>query len=119
MSFLTYLLGCSSDAFKFFLLPCRYWEFALGAYVAIRPKQGVVDKKVYLALLSICLLICVNANFASNAYRLVLTAMATALIIANIDAERSCCRLRLSALTLLGRASFSIYVWHQFIRVSS
>lgn len=115
MSFLAYLLGCSSDAFKFFLLPCRYWEFALGAYVAIRPKHGVCDKKVYWALLSICLLICVNVNFASNAYRLVLTAMATALIIANIDAERSCCRLRLSALTLLGRASFSIYVWHQFI----
>jgi hypothetical protein len=117
MSFLLYLLSNSSDASKFFFLPYRYWEFAFGAYVAAFGDSMWKYKTqfLYISVLLICFLLCFNSNITSNAYRLILTTFVTIVVISNLSVGNSSRYLKLSFVTLLGRASLSIYLWHQFI----
>ena len=115
MSFVLYLLGNNSDAAKFFLFPCRYWEFALGSYVAIAGNGAPKAPKICVCTALTCVLLCFNIDVPSNAYRLIFTTIVTAVIISSLCLENSCRYLRIPAISLLGKASFSIYVWHQFV----
>ena len=113
-SFLLFLLDNSSQAAKFFLFPYRYWEFAFGAYAAMSTQDS---KKHYIniSIFLICFLLCFNLEFSSHAYRLILTTIITVIIISQLPIERSLHYFKWSIIPLLGKASFSIYIWHQFI----
>ncbi len=115
ISFLLYISCDISDAAKFFLFPCRYWEFAAGAYIAIAGNGETKSQKIYVCIALICVLLFFNIDVPSNANRLIFTTIATAAIISSLCAENSCRCLRIPPLSLLGKASFSIYVWHQFV----
>lgn len=113
ISLILYFLPFFSSSSKFYLIPSRFFEFGCG-FLLIKLKD-CDDKKwlkipFCLSFLLLISLVFLPLDIFASSIRLVAVALLTSLIVffnfpLNIN----------SNFFLLGRGSYSIYVWHQII----
>lgn len=119
MSLTIYILPFSSDASKFYLLPARFFEFGVGGLLAIntfRGSQEKYDKVVFGLLMIILLSLGINCNFNASQYRLLTMLLLVALLIKKADVfQKQSNRKCFQMLAWLGKASLSLYLWHQVV----
>ena len=124
LSFFYYLSPLSSGPGRFYFLPSRFWEIALGGIVAfyiddIRYKE-LINRKVLNTLFTILFLglLCLGLFWPTfmPIPALLLTAFTTAyLLCANPAKSLFSNTLNWKPLCFLGRMSFSVFVWHQIL----
>ena len=114
-----YLLPHVSTAQKFYLLPARLFEFALGGLLVFR---GQIRRKsnqllAGLFLLSLILLVSANWDMEVAQMRLLLTVMVSTCFLAFVldgSAPHMSSRF-LTPVVYVGKASLSFYLWHQVV----
>ena len=126
LSLAYYLIPTIPDANKFYLLPARLFEFALGGLIAVSSHGYLFSAKSELGrgLLFIFLvsLLVVNVNLQANQVRLLASVFLTATLILlnNKDSFSNASHQGnfatfLHPLAFLGMASYSLYLWHQVV----
>lgn len=119
LSLAVYLLPYVPDANRFYLLPARLWEFAVGGLLAVpvtNEDDGKTKKYGNVALLAVVLLMFVNSNMEIAQIRLVLTVLITVFLV-HLATRKSATQydLNLRVVAYCGAASYSLYLWHQVI----
>jgi peptidoglycan/LPS O-acetylase OafA/YrhL len=121
-SLLLYVLPCLSDANKFYLLPARLFEFAAGGLIAViydNNKETVVRNRsawygVLIGSLVLLILLSINCNLDAKQYRLLIAVgFTTLLVVMSTKRSEEIPNLNIPAITTLGMASYSLYLWHQ------
>lgn len=110
--------GTEDAAKRFYYLPSRFFEFAVGGIVALtnNPKEEKPFGKVFVyASYSLLLfLMAINAELIPSNIRLVMVVALAAVLLCSQDILEN----RLSGNTFLatiGAASYSIFIWHQIV----
>lgn len=105
--------------FCFYMLPTRAWELGVGCIAALLTRgQTVAEDKKSLPYLSVAGLIAIVSSYfvADGRNGLVLTiipVLGAFLIILNVSANSIATRaLSLKPMVLVGKISYSLYVWH-------
>jgi peptidoglycan/LPS O-acetylase OafA/YrhL len=104
----------------FYLLPTRFWEFLCGAIVAIWAFQFRLDAigREFAAFVGLALIViaiaCFNKQMVFPAYWAILPVAGSALIIAAGTTGSTFVSkfLSISAIRMVGRLSYSLYLWH-------
>jgi len=112
----TYMLSIGWSNPAFFLLPTRIWQFAVGAYIALRASDGA-DKIRSTGIFAVLGILLISANYYSISTALPSSTLMTigiGLILwwgvpANTLVGRF---LTLKPIVFLGLISFSLYLWH-------
>jgi peptidoglycan/LPS O-acetylase OafA/YrhL len=120
LSLLLCILGTpKARSASFFLLPTRYWEFLLGGIVALTASKlrlGAATREATVAVGLVLIAIAVaslDSQIRFPGYWALLPCIGTALVIAGGGQEPLASRLLSTApLTLIGRLSYSLYLWH-------
>lgn len=111
--------GTSNDAERFYYLPARFFEFAVGGIIALtwdsqRESKIFQNWFVYLCYALMLLLFCVNQEIIPSRIKLVLVvALSAVLIMSCTTLENNVTGNKL--LAKIGAASYSIFVWHQVL----
>lgn len=111
--------GTINDAERFYYLPSRFFEFAVGGIIALtwdskRENNVFHNWFVYVCYVLILLLFCVNQEIISSRIKLVLVvALSAVLIMSSTTLENKVAGN--SVFAQIGAASFSIFVWHQVL----
>lgn len=121
VSFVIFLLPIASDAQKFYYLPFRLFEFFAGALIALLPGRSWhpnhKPQKACVWILSVVLLVlcCAREQIVSAHVMLVTTVFCASILMAfMVNGKQYNCRpMRL--LAKIGKASLSIYLWHQVL----
>ena len=114
-AFAEYLLATAPEG-AFYAMPARFWELAFGSFVAFLPAQASGRKHlalVALAAIAIGLAIPLTHFPAGGAAPVVLGTAALIWMIhrgENLGLVGAC--LRCKPINLLGRISYSLYLWH-------
>ena len=107
-------------AHRFYYLPARFYEFAIGGVVALtwRSNTKEVKKKnggfIYLCYAALLCLMVLNVDFVEPNIRLILVVALSALLIMSINVLENNITGN-AILAKVGAASYSIFVWHQVI----
>lgn len=115
-SFLFYF-GTTNDAERFYYLPARFFEFAVGGIIALtwdsqRGNKIFQNWFVYLCYALIILLFCLNQEIIPSRIKLVLVvALSGVLLMSSTTLENKVTGNTVFA--KIGAASYSIFVWHQ------
>lgn len=126
ISLILYLTPQFTVTEKFYFLPFRIFEFGAGMCIAFlfqnRISNFAYNKKLstsivtiaYIALISMIVL---NYDFLPTTIRLLITVLLSSLILAFLQyvSEKSNFIFSNSILAIIGRWSFSIYIWHQIV----
>lgn len=117
LSLLMFFTG-NNEAYRFYYLPARFFEFGVGGIVALVYDQsrGRVFHPAfsYLCYAFLLVLLFVGLRIVPDAARLVLVVGLTAVLVMSGGAlENRVTSNRV--LTAVGVASYSIYVWHQVL----
>lgn len=124
LSFLFYLSPLSEGPGRFYYLPARFWELALGGIIALFIckiqnrkcfENTGVNSSVTILLLMI---ICIGLIWPNHMHvpALVITASASAYLLAANPSKNMFDKiLTWSPLCVIGKMSFSIFVWHQIL----
>lgn len=111
--------GTTNDAERFYYLPSRFFEFAVGGIIALtwdtkRENKAFHNWFVYLCYALIIFLFCVNQEIIPSRIKLVLVvALSAVLIMSSATLENKVTGN--SVLAKIGAASYSIFVWHQVL----
>lgn len=112
--------GIKDDAHRFYYLPSRFFEFAVGGIIALTWESNKEIVKifqnwfVYLCYAFIFLLFCVNLEIIPSRIKLILVVALTAvLIMSNTTLENKVTGN--SFISKIGSASYSIFIWHQIL----
>lgn len=111
-------LGTEDAAKRFYYLPSRFFEFAVGGVVALtyNPKDNKPFKKgfVYVCYALVLLLMAVDAELMPANIRLVTIVALSAVLLCSQDVlENKITGNKI--LAAIGAASYSIFVWHQVV----
>lgn len=126
LSLVLYLMPNFTSTQKFYFLPFRIFEFCAGCltayWVKSRNKNMFENKSVmstitiaaYLLILGILF---VNVEHISATLKLLLTVLLTCILLISLPHVNLVINNIVSnkRLAIIGRASFSIYIWHQII----
>lgn len=118
LSLMIYFL-IKDDAQRFYYLPSRFFEFAVGGIVALIWKQNENSKLfrkiiAYLCYASLISLILINQPIMPSNIRLVIVvALSVVLISSSTELENVITGNNIIA--KIGAASYSIFVWHQIL----
>lgn len=113
-----------NQAVRFYLLPARLYEFAIGGLIALSEFDGkkiIGRRNILISLLFMSIvLICVNDAYDMAKVRLLLTVGLSVIIILfsgkeSMDPTPSWLQKIISVFIPLGVASYSLYLWHQVI----
>ncbi len=118
LSLLLYTLPIFTPAFHFYLLPSRLFEFIAGGLLVIPStiERKEINWKVWSCLLMIILLMAFNTNLNPQQYRLLAIVLTTTLLIQIAIAKINFISIpNFKIISYLGKASYSIYLWHQVI----
>lgn len=124
LSFLYYLSPLSEGPGRFYYLPARFWEVALGGIIALFFCK-IQNRKCFessgfnsVATVLMSLVICIGLIWPNYPPMpaLVITTFTTAyLLVANPVKNIIKRLLTWSPLCMIGKMSFSIFVWHQIL----
>lgn len=110
--------GTMNDAERFYYLPSRLFEFAVGGVCAL--VYNPIEQKpfgkgfVYVCYLLLLALIAVNADLMPATVRLVAVVVLSSVLLCSMDVLEN----KFSGngiLAKIGAASYSIFIWHQII----
>ncbi len=117
-SLILFLLPVFSSAWKFYLLPFRLFELSTGGLLvfyspAIKRKKAIG----ICALLIFLLVLCSRVKFISGSIMLILTVVSVLMLLVCInDVNFNIIDGKpLKLLAIIGKSSYSIYIWHQMI----
>lgn len=111
--------GTDDLAKRFYYLPSRFFEFAVGGIVALtwKPKEGECSFHswfVYVCYILILALMAVNKEmFPANLKLVAVVALSVVLVMSSSSLENKVTANGL--LAKVGAASYSIFVWHQVL----
>ncbi len=126
ISLVLYLLPSFGMAKKFYYLPFRVFEFCAGCWVALwlrdrscrlLSKQKLTSAISVLAYISIIALLFINHDGFSASIKLLLTVFLTCILLACLPYVSVSVDNIVSNkwIALIGKCSFSIYIWHQIV----
>ena len=117
LSLLVYFTG-TNEAYRFYYLPARFFEFAAGGIVALvyepsrdKPFHPAFSYGCYGLLL---VLLIVSCKLMPDSMRLVLVVALTVVLVMSAEALDNSVTSN-KVLAKIGMASYSIYVWHQVL----
>jgi peptidoglycan/LPS O-acetylase OafA/YrhL len=117
ISLLVYF-ATTDTAHRFYYLPSRFFEFAVGGIVALlyNPKENKPFKKgfVYVCYVLLLALMFINADLIPAIIRLVAVVSLSCVVLCSQD----CLENQITGKALLARigaASYSIFIWHQIL----
>lgn len=117
LSLLCYF-GSSNQAHRFYYLPARFFEFAVGGIVALTydpAKQRVFHPVFsYLCYALLLVLLVVGYDLVPTLVRLPLVVALSAMVIMSENALSNPLTAN-KVLAMIGVASYSIFVWHQVL----
>lgn len=117
LSLLCYF-GSSNQALRFYYLPARFFEFAVGGIVALTydpSKKGVFHSAFsYLCYALLLVLLVVGYDLVPTLVRLPLVVALSAMVIMSGEALSNSLTSN-KVLAKIGIASYSIFVWHQLL----
>ena len=110
--------GCTNEAHRFYYLPARFFEFAVGGIIALvydhsrgRIFHPAFSYSCYVLLL---VLLVVDYDFIPTIVRLPLVVALSGVLIVSEDVLSNPVTSN-SVLAKVGMASYSIFVWHQVL----
>ncbi len=110
--------GCSNEAFRFYYLPARFFEFSVGGIIALayNPSQkGVFHPSFsYLCYVLLLALLIVGDDLIPAIVRLPLVVALCCVLILSADSLSNLLTSN-AVLAKIGVASYSVYVWHQVL----
>lgn len=124
LSFLFYLSPLSEGPGRFYYLPARFWELALGGIMALFvsriQNKGWFENTSIISVVTILMLLVICIGLIWPNYppmpALIVTAFTSAyLLVANHVKNVFNRLLTWRPLCMLGKMSFSIFVWHQIL----
>ncbi|GFI43257.1 O-acetyltransferase OatA [Lachnospiraceae bacterium] len=121
ISLLLYLLPCFTVAWKFYYLPFRIFEIMAGGIVVFVSDLKITDRmKRCLAVassLTILLILCSRGELGTQSLMLLSVVSATVIfLLSTLDMEISeNVRKMVYFGAVIGRRSYSIYIWHQLV----
>jgi peptidoglycan/LPS O-acetylase OafA/YrhL len=106
----------SNEFSNFYLIPCRFFELAIGGIASIifnnfNPK---VNFKIVLIFLLISLLV-FNFDISNRLLLIIVVLLSTLILIFEDKSNISTLFLENKIISYVGKISFSLYMWHQFI----
>ena len=116
VSFLLYLLPCFPSYAKFYLTPFRVFEITAGGlllYVKPRKKKAVS----WFSLILLVSLLIVREEIISGSAMLLATVLLTMIFILTYsedDVNGPILQVK-KCIAVVGKRSYSIYIWHQFV----
>lgn len=115
-SLILYISPTFTTAFRFYLLPSRFFEFIAGGLLVLIPsiESNKHKIKIWCTLFLIILLMFFNIDFDAEQYRLLLIVVLTTLVLWTTIVQKASIS-KSKILARLGMASYSIYLWHQVI----
>ena len=106
------------EYYKFYLLPFRFFELAIGGITAILLNGKIIRHRFsILSFIAIIVIMCFDLSFANKNFLLLMTVIFTCgvLISDNTVNKTSSYFLESKLVVFIGKISFSIYMWHQII----
>lgn len=103
---------------KFYLLQFRFFELSIGGIAAILFFGRTIKHSFnWLIIVSLCLLLVMNIDFLNDSIKLLLSVILTVLVLIsnNSSSKTSKYILENKVFILLGKISFSLYMWHQIV----
>lgn len=117
ISLLVYF-ATTDTAHRFYYLPSRFFEFAVGGIVALlyNPKENKPFRKVFVNVCYVLLLVLmfINADIIPAIIRLVAVVSLSCIVLCSQD----CLENQITGnaiLAKIGAASYSIFIWHQIL----
>ena len=113
-------LGTTDISNRFYLLPSRFFEFALGGIVALLWEKGQIHKAsmnkwlAYIPYVLLLALLVINKAIIPDASRLVAVVALSAMSLIFCSALENKVMAN-DVLAKIGAASYSIFVWHQVL----
>lgn len=118
-SLILYILPVGTETFDFYMLPSRFFEFAVGGVLAIPAlsRQNKIKWFSVSCFILLWVLLITNTNIEATQYRLLLTVIVcmTLIWISKNSSTFSLSSSYFKPITIMGMASYSIYIWHQAI----
>jgi len=119
-SLVLYLLPSIGYNEKFYFIPFRFFELALGSMIAFAySKYGDKTSHKTINIISVVLLIglmFINSDFINTSVRLLLTVMLSGIaIVTGCKKSANSTDRVLIPLEILGKKSYSYFIWHQII----
>lgn len=119
LSLLVYF-GTTNDAERFYYLPSRFFEFAVGGVCALvynpKEQQKPFGKGfVYVCYLLLLVLMVINAEIMPSIVRLVSVVALSAVLLCSMDILENNKITSNDVLAKIGAASYSIFIWHQIL----
>jgi peptidoglycan/LPS O-acetylase OafA/YrhL len=110
-------LSSSDEPSKFYLIPFRFFELSIGGLGAIIFKDKLLSSKFSLPLLVSLLLILLLGNTLPSSIKLCATVLTTIGILTSTNSQDKICAafLENKVMTVIGKISFSLYMWHQLV----
>ncbi|MFM7022567.1 MAG: acyltransferase family protein [Flavobacteriales bacterium] len=102
----------TNQAYKFYLLPFRFFELATGGIMAVYPWKKNTSKSLAM-LYVIALLLLLGVDSSLNT--IVEIVLATAVTAGLLTCSGNNILLENNIVVFLGKISFSLYLWHQVI----
>ena len=118
LSLMVYFLT-KDDAYRFYYLPSRFFEFAAGGLVALLWKQNENSKSFRKIIAYLCYAVLVSLMvinhpiMPSNIRLVIIVALSVVLITSSNELENVITENNIIA--KIGAASYSIFVWHQIL----
>lgn len=112
-------LGIGNDAHRFYYLPSRFFEFAVGGLVALvffgKKNEGSFHPVfVYICYAIVLVLMAVNYDIVPKSLRLLMVVASSIVLIMSGSVLENRIAAN-SVLSKIGSASYSIFVWHQVV----
>jgi peptidoglycan/LPS O-acetylase OafA/YrhL len=114
ISIILFLSPMFGEASKFYLLPFRFFEIAIGGIGAIIFKDKLIEHKFTLMLiLCLFILLIFDINFLNDKLRLIITVFITLFLLLSENNKNIFLNSRI--MVGIGKISFSLYLWHQLV----
>ncbi|WP_391202990.1 acyltransferase family protein [Psychrobacillus sp. L4] len=114
ISIVLFISPVFGDASKFYLLPFRFFEIAIGGIGALLFKDKLIQHKLTpLSILLLLVLFIWDINWLNDNLRLILTVFLTLFLLLSANEENKVLSNRI--MVGIGKISFSLYLWHQLV----